>query len=116
MQKEKSEVTSPEALDVDARFLLANERTLLAWIRTSLAIEAGGIALIQIHKHHSYLGVATLLFGGLVALIGYHRFHVADRAIRNHKLPPTGIGPAVQVISVVTIAVVLSIAQFTILR
>ena len=29
----------------DARFTLANERTFLAWIRTSLAFIAGGVAL-----------------------------------------------------------------------
>ena len=29
----------------DPRFTLANERTYLAWIRTSLALLAGGIAL-----------------------------------------------------------------------
>lgn len=106
----------PETLDVDARFLLANERTLLAWIRTSLAIEAGGIALTQIHRHHGYLGVGVLLLGGVVATIGYHRFLVANKAIRAHKLPPVGVGPAVQVILVVIIAVTLAIAQYTFLR
>jgi putative membrane protein len=29
----------------DPRFTLANERTFLAWIRTSLALTAGGVAL-----------------------------------------------------------------------
>jgi putative membrane protein len=29
----------------DARFSLANERTFLAWIRTALALLAGGVAL-----------------------------------------------------------------------
>jgi putative membrane protein len=29
----------------DARFTLANERTFLAWIRTALALLAGGVAL-----------------------------------------------------------------------
>ncbi|HEV2403154.1 MAG TPA: DUF202 domain-containing protein [Candidatus Saccharimonadales bacterium] len=103
-------------LDVDERFLLANERTLLAWIRTSLAVEAGGVALIAVHKQHSYLGVGVLLLGASVAFIGYHRFRTADKAIRQHTLPPSGIGPALQVIVVVLIAVVLAIAQFTFLK
>ena len=105
-----------EQLDVDVRFLLANERTLLSWIRTSLTIEAGGIALAQIHKTHAFLGVLVLLCGAAVAMIGYHRYHVADRSIRAHHLPPSGSGPTIQVAGVVVIAVVLAIAQLTFLR
>lgn len=105
-----------EKLDVDVRFLLANERTLLAWIRTSLAIEAGGIALAQIHKQHVIVGIAVLLAGAAVALIGYHRYIVADRSIRNHHLPPSGSGPTIQVIGIVVIAILLAIAQLTFLR
>lgn len=105
-----------EQADVDTRFLLANERTLLAWIRTSLAIEAGGVALAAVHKRHSYLGITILLLGAVVALIGFHRFRAADRAIRKGCLPPAGTGPALQVIGVVVVAVILAIAQVTILR
>jgi uncharacterized membrane protein YidH (DUF202 family) len=41
---------TPAQLDIDIRFLLANDRTLLAWIRTSLAVLAGGLVLMQVHK------------------------------------------------------------------
>ena len=34
-----------EGAEPDPRFTLANERTFLAWIRTSLALTAGGVAL-----------------------------------------------------------------------
>jgi len=105
-----------EKLDVDTRFLLANERTLLAWVRTSIAIEAGGVALMQIHKHHSYIGMAILLLGALAVLVGYHRYLAADKAIRTHKLPSAGTGPALQVTAVVIIAVVLAAAEFTFLK
>jgi putative membrane protein len=108
--------TDAEDLDVDARFLLANERTLLAWIRTSLAVEAGGVALIEVHKQHSYIGVSVLLLGAIVALIGYHRFISADKAIRAHRLPAIGTGPTIQVVTIVIIAIGLSLAQFTFLR
>lgn len=105
-----------EQLDIDIRFLMANERTLLAWIRTSLAVEAGGIALAQLHKSHQYLGLIILLLGAVPALIGYHRYIVADRSIRRHHLPPTGSGPTIQVAGIVAIAILLAIAQLTILR
>ena len=35
----------PGGVEPDPRFTLANERTFLAWIRTSLAFLAGGLAL-----------------------------------------------------------------------
>lgn len=35
----------PGGTDPDPRFSLANERTFLAWIRTGLALIAGGIAI-----------------------------------------------------------------------
>jgi len=105
-----------EQLDVDVRFLLANERTLLAWIRTGLAVQAGGIALAQLAKDHRSLGIIILLLGCAPAIIGYHRYLVANRSIRNHHLPPTGSGPAIQVVGIVAIAVFLAIAELTILR
>jgi len=111
--KDKKEA---EQLDVDVRFLLANERTLLAWIRTSLGIEAGGIALATVHKSHQTLGIVVLLLGALPAIIGYHRYIVADRSIRNHHLPPSGSGPTLQVAGIVAIAVFLAIAELTILH
>jgi len=109
-------MTGKEQVDVDVRFLLANERTLLARIRTSLAVQAGGLALALTQKHHPYMGIAILLLGAVSALIGYHRYSVADRSIRRHHLPPTGNGPTVQVAGIVAIAVGLAIAQLTFLR
>ncbi len=101
------------SLDPDIRFLLANERTLLAWVRTSIALEAGGIALTQLHhtSGHNVFGILIVLFGAAVALTGYRRFLVADSSIRAHRLPPRGRGPALQVIGVVAVAVVLAVAQ-----
>lgn len=109
-------MSKSEKNDIDVRFLLANERTLLAWIRTSIAVEAGGVALTQLHKQHDFIGTSVLLLGAVVALIGYHRFRVTDRSIRRDELPPAGIGPAIQVIAVVALAILLSIAQYTILK
>jgi putative membrane protein len=105
-----------DQIDVDIRFLLANERTLLAWIRTSLAIQAGGLALALTNKHHPYFGIIILLLGACTALIGYHRFIVADRSIRQHHLPPSGNGPTIQVAGIVMVAIGLAAVQLTMLR
>jgi putative membrane protein len=107
-------ITEAEQADVDTRFLLANERTLLAWIRTSLAIEAGGIALIGFHSERRILGFSIILLGAAVAVIGYHRFRMADKAIRQHHLPPSGTSSALQLMGVVFIAVAIAIVQLTI--
>jgi len=77
-------------LDPDIRFLLANERTLLAWIRTAIAVIAGGVALTQFGGDSSVrtiTGIAAILFGGSIAFIGYARFRNADKAIRRGELP-----------------------------
>jgi putative membrane protein len=54
--------------ELDYRFSLANERTFLAWVRTSLALLAGGIALEEIAT--SFLGddTRTALAAAAVAL------------------------------------------------
>ena len=40
-----------EGEEPDYRFTLANERTFLAWLRTALALLAGGVALDQLGGH-----------------------------------------------------------------
>ena len=47
--------------DPDYRFTLANERTFLAWIRTALALSAGGLASISLldgFAHAEVLGLS----------------------------------------------------------
>ncbi|MBC7581392.1 DUF202 domain-containing protein [Aeromicrobium sp.] len=98
-------------LDPDVRFLLANERTLLAWIRTGLALQAGGFALAHFSDGgvgSEVAGILAILFGGFMAIIGYNRFRVADTAIRNGVLPKQGAGPKLEVAVVVLTAIVLA--------
>lgn len=74
------------------RFLLANERTLLAWIRTAIAVIAGGVALTQFGGDSTIrmaTGVVAILLGISLASFGYVRFRDADKAIRRGELPPT---------------------------
>jgi uncharacterized membrane protein YidH (DUF202 family) len=69
-----------------------------------------------VHRNDAYVGIGILLLGAVVALIGYHRYRQADRSIRAHHLPPAGAGPTLQVYGIVAVAIILAIAQMTILR
>lgn len=94
-------------LDVDIRFLLANERTLLAWVRTGLTLIAGGVAVAFISPESKYgtiAGLGAILFGGILSFVGYVRYQVADAAIRAGKLPATGIGGFIVVLGVAIFA------------
>jgi putative membrane protein len=77
--------------DIDYRFVLANERTFLAWIRTSLGLIAGGVALDQfvvVGRDHEILGplsIGVILLGAAIALIGTIRWSRADIAMRSGR-------------------------------
>lgn len=104
------EKKTPQELDVDVRFLLANERTLLAWIRTGLAIIAGGVAVSYVSTHSMLgmiTGIGTIVFGGLLCLVGYSRYRSADKAIRKGELPSTNKGEMLVVVGVITFAAAL---------
>jgi putative membrane protein len=103
-----------EKLDVDIRFLLANERTLLAWIRTALTMQAGGVALAHFLRDSPLgfaTGVSAVVLGAVLAVIGYRRFRAADTAIRAGRLPRSDRGPALEVALIVLVAVVLASMQ-----
>lgn len=105
----------PEMLDPDVRFLLANERTLLAWLRTSLALVAGGLALTQLGREpiQVVFGIIAIGLSAMMAVLGYIRFRAADRAIRAAKLPSAGYGPRIQVASIVAFALVIAAIETT---
>ena len=105
---------SKNGLDIDVRFLLANERTLLAWVRTGLTLIAGGVAVAFIatdSKYGTIAGLGAIVFGGLLSMVGYIRYQVADLAIRSGKLPPTGIGGLLVVVGVMIFAAALVLAK-----
>lgn len=81
----------------DYRFTLANERTFLAWIRTALALVAGGIAVVQLVPEFSVfsgarhvLGVILIVLAIVVSATCYRRWDANERALRlNEPLPPS---------------------------
>ncbi|WP_308119456.1 DUF202 domain-containing protein [Streptomyces sp. JJ38] len=96
----------------DYRFSLANERTFLAWIRTALALVAGGVAVDQFLTR---LGSATrtgtavvLMVGGAVCAVrAVHHWVRCELAMRRGEdLPPSrfpallGVGIALAAVMV----------------
>jgi len=97
-------------VEVDARFLMANERTLLAWLRTSLALLAAGAAVQQFAEGvpaREVIALLLALMGTAAAATGGVRHRSTDRALRSGVLPVTGRAPLVLTAAVGVIGLVL---------
>jgi putative membrane protein len=100
-------------LDPDVRFLLANERTLLAWIRTGVTLQIAGVGILQFVTRleaTAVLGIALLVLGAAAGAAGYRRYRSADEAIRAGVLPRPGHGPQLLTLAVVALSAVLAAA------
>jgi len=82
----------------DPRFSLANERTFLAWVRTALAMFAGGVALHALAVPttgwlRGLLVVALIGVGALICVLSLVRWARVERAMRlREPLPSFGLG------------------------
>ncbi len=101
-----------EPTEVDARFLLAGERTLLAWLRTAMTFVALGVALVTLRHFGSgdvwpmVAAAASCVLGIVTAGWSYWHWRRIDEAIRSRaSLPRTGLVAAGVVGGVVVIAV-----------
>ena len=96
----------------DYRFSFANERTFLAWIRTALALIAGGVALDALDLSmdpgvQRGLALGLTVLGAMSAGLSWTRWAVAERAVRrNQPLPSSSLSLLVAV-SVVVVAIVI---------
>lgn len=97
----------------DARFTLANERTFLAWIRTSLALIAGGIALellgLDLQPDFRLAASLTLVVvGAFSPILAWRNWMFTERALRlGEPLPSSLLGPTLGLVVVVAGALVL---------
>lgn len=100
----------------DYRFTLANERTFLAWVRTALALSAGGLGvatLLDDVAGAALLGVGILVFSLLTVNTAYRRWALNERAIRlAEPLPPSRLLLIMSIgVSAVTIAAIALVAR-----
>ncbi|HEY5934894.1 MAG TPA: DUF202 domain-containing protein [Kofleriaceae bacterium] len=103
----------------DLRILQANERTLLAWIRTGLALMAFGFVIARIavwlklehpdspeRELSSLFGIAVIVIGVACHAIGAARFVRARRAIiANQTMIPGSTGPIVMALLVAALGI-----------
>ncbi|QUR68067.1 YidH family protein [Mycobacterium spongiae] len=96
----ESAADSAAEIEPDYRFTLANERTFLAWQRTSLGLLAAAVALVQLVPELPIPGARRLLGVALGALailtsgMGLLRWHQTDRAMRRDQPLPRHPTPA----------------------
>lgn len=105
-------VDDPET-EPDPRFTLANERTYLAWNRTSLAVIAGGLAVTQFVRFGSgsaaaglAVGIVLILVGAALSVGSYRNWQRKDEALRLGRPLPRSSLPLILAIVVAGIAVV----------
>ncbi|MDF5752368.1 DUF202 domain-containing protein [Spongiactinospora sp. TRM90649] len=95
----------------DPRFTLANERTFLTWLSTSLALSAGGVAIAAVSADsfvpwlRTTMAVVLVALSAVAAAMAYPRWRRVQRALRSESpLPPPALA-AVFGYGVATVAV-----------
>ena len=102
-----------DGTEPDPRFTFANERTFLAWSRTSLALVVAGLGIIQLlppfpgvpwGRH--VLGVPLIVFGAVVAVTAYGEWVKNQRAMRRGEPLPRSVMPRLLTVVIFVMAVV----------
>lgn len=89
-----------EGNEPDPRFTLANERTFLTWLSTSLAFCAGGVGMAVAPGEvlawwiRTPLAVVLVLLAAVTAVTAYPRWRRIQAALRRDEpLPPPTLAP-----------------------
>jgi putative membrane protein len=100
--------------DPDPRFTMANERTYLAWIRTSLGLVAAGLAVAEFLRSSSdavrlAIAIPLLVLGAATALSAFGEWERKERAMRLEQPLPVSRIPRLLGLAVGTVAIVAAI-------
>jgi putative membrane protein len=91
--------------DPDVRFSYANERTFLAWNRTSLALVTAGLAITQllppfdVPGGRRLIGLPLIALGTVTAFLSYRQWVGNEQAMRAKR--PLPASPLPRVLAVV---------------
>jgi putative membrane protein len=101
-----------EGTEPDPRFTLANERTFLAWTRTSLALLAAGVALEAVElplepRLRRAASVLLLVLAMIVPVTGWWRWGRTERAIRRGRPLPSASLTAVVAVGLCVVTALL---------
>ncbi|MFI7449812.1 YidH family protein [Nonomuraea sp. NPDC049714] len=94
------------------RFTFANERTMLAWNRTALALVVAGLAIVQLLPPFAglpggrrLLALPLILLGALLPGGAYLEWRRNQRALRRGRTLPSSPLPGVLVAIITAVAV-----------
>lgn len=102
---------------------MANERTFLAWVRTSIAVISFGYVTGKLHVilpglgfHHTNtastsipVGIGMIAFGGLLAALAAWRYHVVNLQIERGQVKPD----RALIISITALVLALAVAMIS---
>jgi putative membrane protein len=97
----------------DPRYTFANERTFLAWTRTSLAFILAGLGIVQLlppfpgvpwGRH--LLGVPLIAVGVVIAIASYSQWVRSQLALRRGEPLPRSVLPIVLTITITVMAII----------
>ena len=98
--------------ELDPRLHYANERTFLAWIRTSLALVTAGLVVTQllpafrITGGRRLVGLPLIVLGTYLALASYRQWDRNELAMRARRPLPRSYLPVIVAGGVALVAVV----------
>lgn len=68
------------------RTIFANERTLMAYLRTAIALIAGGFAAVKLshHKYMEFIGLSLMPLGVILAVYSFTRYFRKQKLIKDY--------------------------------
>jgi putative membrane protein len=104
------------ASEPDPRFTLANERTFLAWSRTSLALVAAGLGIVQllppfkgVPLGRHIVGLPLIVLGAVLAVAAYWEMTRNQLALRRGAPLPRSVLPGLLAATIGGVAVIAAV-------